>query len=73
MLFRSKYLGQIPIPEIKPEQGSEVKLKVNKILSVKKSNPSSDTTVLKSEIYRLVYELYGLTEEEIRVVEGIKA
>jgi hypothetical protein len=30
-----------------------------------------DNTKIESEIDQLVYELYGLTEEEIRVVEGV--
>jgi len=34
-------------------------------------NPEADSTELESEINRLVYELYGLSEEEIGVVEGI--
>jgi hypothetical protein len=29
----------------------------------------ADITTLEAEIDRLVYELYGLTEEEIRIVE----
>jgi hypothetical protein len=43
---------------------------VDKILSAKRKNPQADTTALEREIDQLVYELYGLTEEEIAVVEG---
>jgi len=43
---------------------------VLKIFSVKKFDPAADTSILEAEIDRLVYELYGLTEEEIRIVEG---
>jgi hypothetical protein len=58
--------------------GSEITLysiinSVEKILLAKKSDPSTDTSALEAEIDRLVYELYGLTEEEIRIVEGVKA
>jgi hypothetical protein len=58
--------------------GSEITLysiinSVEKILLAKKSDPTADTSVLEAEIDRLVYELYGLTEEEIRIVEGVKA
>jgi adenine-specific DNA-methyltransferase len=42
---------------------------VDKILSDKKSDPASDINELEAEINRLVYELYGLTEEEIKIVE----
>ena len=43
---------------------------VDQILSAKCENPQADTSELEREIDRLVYELYGLTEEEIAVVEG---
>ncbi len=42
---------------------------VNQILCLKKNNPSADTSALESEIDRFVYQLYGLTEEEIKIVE----
>jgi hypothetical protein len=38
-------------------------------LKAKKSDPAADTSTLEAEIDRLVYELYGLTDEEIRIVE----
>ncbi|MCJ7448782.1 MAG: Eco57I restriction-modification methylase domain-containing protein [Bacteroidales bacterium] len=44
--------------------------KVSRILMIKKSDPAADTSALEAEIDRLVHELYGLTEEEIRIVEG---
>ena len=40
------------------------------ILTAKKANPQADTTALETEIDQMVYELYGLTEEEIAIVEG---
>ncbi len=43
---------------------------VDNIMGLKVENPNADTTILESQIDRLVYELYGLTEEEIRIVEG---
>jgi len=41
----------------------------DQIITAKKSNPQADTTSLEAEIDQLVYELYGLTEEEIQIVE----
>lgn len=38
----------------------------------KASSSLNDTTVLEHEIDLLVYELYGLTEDEIKLVEGTK-
>ena len=33
---------------------------------------NADTSELEKECDRLVYQLYGLTEEEIKIVEGEK-
>ncbi|WP_051227903.1 class I SAM-dependent DNA methyltransferase [Gillisia sp. JM1] len=40
------------------------------ILQMKKENPAADTSSLEAEIDQLVYKLYGLTEEEIDIVES---
>jgi hypothetical protein len=39
-------------------------------LAAKRRDAGADATALKREIDRLVYELYGLTEDEIAIVEG---
>lgn len=43
---------------------------VEAIMKVKKSN-NTDTSALEAEIDSMVYDLYGLTEKEIKIVEGI--
>ncbi len=43
---------------------------IDKILESKRQNKG--TTAFEAEIDGMVYGLYGLTEEEIRVVEGKK-
>jgi hypothetical protein len=43
---------------------------VAEILGAKRNDPIADISSLESEIDRMVYELYGLTEEEIKIVEG---
>ena len=43
---------------------------VDRILEAKKADPAADTTKLEADIDALVYKLYGLTDEEIAVVEG---
>jgi len=40
-----------------------------RILSAKRANSSADTTALEREINERVYRLYGLTEEEKKIVE----
>ena len=63
-------IEMLPIKLPTEVQEAEIEKKVNEILSLKKANPEADTSVLEAEIDALVYELYGLTEEEIVVVEG---
>jgi hypothetical protein len=41
----------------------------DQILSLKKDNPAADTSALEREIDVMVYALYGLSEEEIAIVE----
>jgi adenine-specific DNA-methyltransferase len=38
---------------------------------IKHANPQADTSKWEDEIDQLVYQLYGLTQEEINMVEGV--
>jgi hypothetical protein len=40
------------------------------IPAAEKKNPNPDTSALEREIGRPAHKLYGLTEEEIAIVEG---
>ena len=62
-------LLNIPLPKESCAQQPIIIL-VDQILEVKKSNPQKKTEYLEAEIDRLVYDLYGLTEDEIKIVEG---
>jgi len=42
---------------------------VDRILAAKQTNPQADVTDLEREIDERIYRLYGLTPEEIRIVE----
>jgi hypothetical protein len=64
------YMEQLPIPTATPDQQAPIIDRVQQILA----DPSGpEVPRLEAEIDRLVYALYGLTEEEIAVVEGKKA
>jgi predicted house-cleaning noncanonical NTP pyrophosphatase (MazG superfamily) len=65
-----KDLRQFPIKVIsKANQKPYINL-VDEIIEKKKQNPLADTKDMEYEIDQLVYELYGLTVEEIKIVEG---
>ena len=55
-----------------PDKDADFMPLVNKIMESKASSSLNDTTALEHEIDMLVYDMYGLTEEEIAIVEGTK-
>ena len=60
---------RIPIPRISAsEQRPFIRL-VDEILEAKAADPDADTSYLEWDIERLVYDLYGLTEEEDTAIE----
>jgi len=63
----------MPIKEVSKGEEQKIENIVNKILSLKKQNPEADTRVLEVEIDQLVYQLYDLTEEEIKIIEEANA
>jgi adenine-specific DNA-methyltransferase len=60
------------LPFIKPDNNIKnyIESKVNEILLLKAEDSKTDTQVLEQEIDTMVYELYGLSAEEIGIVEG---
>jgi len=68
------YVEKLPIPPITPSNQhivSQIESLVDKILAAKKTNHAADTTTWEKEIDQLVYQLYELTDEEIRIIEGV--
>ena len=68
---------RVPIPSTTPIQQQQIIALVDKILAAKKDcrvkheNDSelADTSILEMQIDALVYKLYGLTDEEIKIIE----
>lgn len=63
-------LLQIPICNIVDRDQQPFITLVDQILTAKKANPKADTSALEKQIDELVYKLYDLTEEEIKIIEG---
>ncbi|PKN53529.1 MAG: type II restriction endonuclease [Deltaproteobacteria bacterium HGW-Deltaproteobacteria-13] len=67
--IKKSQLNEILIANISlTEQEPFIEL-VNCIFTAKKQDPNADIGSLEKEIDKLVYQLYGLTEEEIKIVE----
>ena len=64
------HLKKLPMVIPGKEMDEEMKNITERILCLRADNSIYDTSALESEIDRLVYKLYGLTEEEIKIVEG---
>ena len=65
-------LRNIPLPLVLKNQQQPVIALVNQILQVKKVNPEACTNSLEIKIDKLTYKLYGLTDKEIKIIEGQK-
>lgn len=63
-------IQQFPIREVELKSQMKVEHIVDKILSAKEKNPNTDTSSLEKKIDEMVYNLYGLTQEDITIVEG---
>ncbi len=66
--FKVNELASFPIPKITADQQQPFITLVDKILADKKAG--NDTSALEREIDLLVYGLYGLSEDEIKIIEG---
>lgn len=67
--FKTKYLEPISIPFVDREKQMFIESIVDQILEKKKQNPKADTSRLEAEIDNMVYKLYGLTYEEVKIVD----
>jgi hypothetical protein len=71
--FKPDYIKPFPVPQDIPQKMEEAIVRiVDDILMQKKNNPQADTKSLESEIDAMIYKLYELTEDEIKIVEGEK-
>ena len=64
-----EHIRNIPIPSATPAQQKPIIALVDKILAAKKANPQADTSKEECKIDTLVYNLYGLTDDEIAIIE----
>lgn len=71
--FSTETAMRIPIPKITESNKStadKIIALVEEILKAKEQDPSSSTQELEKEIDSLVYTLYNLTDDEIKIIKG---
>lgn len=69
--FKPDYMKPFPIPSAIPSSIEQKIVKcVDKIMDVKSSNSSPTIAAYEDEIDNIIYSLYALTEEEIRLIKS---
>ncbi|KAA3638135.1 MAG: class I SAM-dependent DNA methyltransferase [Proteobacteria bacterium] len=70
--FKTNYLNPFPLPEtVSQEIQSEIENKVNEVITLKKHNSKINTENIERQIDYIIYDIYGLTKDEIKVVEEV--
>ncbi|MGL2702472.1 DUF7149 domain-containing protein [Helicobacter pylori] len=70
--YKKAFIERLPIPKItekNQELADKITALVDKILQSKAKDPKANTQELEKEIDALVYQLYHLTDEEIKIIE----
>lgn len=70
--YKKAFIERLPIPQItekNQELADKIIALVDKILQSKEKDPKANTQGLEKEIDALVYQLYNLTDEEIKIIE----
>ncbi|MGN8486869.1 DUF7149 domain-containing protein [Helicobacter pylori] len=71
--YKKAFIERLPIPQItekNQELADKIIVLVDKILQAKEKDPKANTQKLEKEIDALVYQLYNLTDEEIKTIEN---
>ncbi|TXE89001.1 class I SAM-dependent DNA methyltransferase [Campylobacter volucris] len=71
--YKKAFLEKLPIPKINSKNeklANELVSLVDEILKAKEQNKNANTQEQENKINSIVYKLYNLTEEEIKIIEG---
>ncbi|GAA9077095.1 class I SAM-dependent DNA methyltransferase [Helicobacter pylori] len=71
--YKKAFIERLPIPKITPQNqklADKITDCAKAILEAKEKDPKANTQKLEKEIDALVYQLYNLTDEEIKTIEN---
>jgi hypothetical protein len=69
MHFDKYYIDKLPVKDIDLKAQQPFITLVDQILALKQKDPQADTSALEKQIDVMVYKLYGLTYEEVKIVD----
>ena len=65
----NNFVKEFPIPDVTMDKQLPIITLVDQILAAKQKDPQTDTSALESQIDVMIYKLYGLTYEEVKIIE----
>ena len=68
--YSAPYLSCMYYPVLEKDYEQAIITLINQIISIKAVNPNAPVSTEVFAIDRLLYKLYGLTEEEIKIIEN---
>jgi hypothetical protein len=68
--FNKDMINNLPMPKINDDIKTKIVSAVDSILNAKKRKAAVDTSTLEKQIDDIVFKIYGLTKEEIQIIEG---
>ncbi|HEC1796914.1 TPA: class I SAM-dependent DNA methyltransferase [Campylobacter lari] len=71
--YKKAFLERLPIPKINSKNeklANELISLVDEILNLKEQDKNANTKTQETKINSIVYKLYNLNEEEIKIIEG---
>ena len=72
---KKNHIEELPLPKVVldgPQRQKPIITLVGRVLAAKQRDAEADTSMLESEIDKLVYALYGLTPDEIALIEAAR-
>ncbi len=69
--FKTEYLNPFPLPEgVSKDDEQKIVTAVQEILAMKEKDAAADISEKESTLNQLVYELYGLDEDDVKIIES---
>ncbi len=75
--YKPMFVERLPVPKISDDSQRPFEIHVDQILEItgtedysQNQQKQAEVKTLETKIDRMVYDLYGLTEDEIKIVEG---
>ncbi len=70
--FKVNELADFPLPKNGEKHRDQIAKLVERILAAKQRDAQADVSALEREIDQIVYKLYNLTPEEIKIIEDTR-